>query len=217
MVEIKFCGLTRREDAAHAVRVGASYLGVIFAGGPRHLSPAAAKAVHGVAPPGVGRVGVFGAGPPHAIADTAAAGEVGIVQLHGDPGPRDVESVRSHFDGEVWAVVRVKDRLPDGTEGLFEVADAVVLDARVDHALGGSGVAFSWSTVAGEVGAARRAGPARLVVAGGLRPDNVARAIAALQPEIVDVSSGVESAPGIKDHDLMRAFALAAGRRGTDD
>jgi phosphoribosylanthranilate isomerase len=211
VVEIKFCGLTQPEDAAEAVRLGASYLGVIFAGGVRNVSPATAREVQGCAPARVGRVGVFAASTAEAIAKGAAAGGVGIVQLHGDPTAHDVDAVRARFAGQVWAVVRVQDRLPDHAAPLFDVADAVVLDARVDRALGGTGVAFQWAAVAGAVERARRGRRGRLVVAGGLRPENVGLAIAELAPDVVDVSSGVESAPGIKDHDLMRAFAHAAG------
>jgi phosphoribosylanthranilate isomerase len=94
-------------------------------------------------------------------------------------------------------------------ETLFQAADAVVLDTAAANGLGGSGELFDWEAVAGQLGAIRRR--ARMVLAGGLRPDNVALAIRALRPDVVDVSSGVESAPGIKDFELMRRFVDAVG------
>ena len=87
---------------------------------------------------------------------------------------------------------------------LFGEADAVLLDARVEGQLGGSGVVVAWERIAVSVGAVRAGG--RLVLAGGLTPENVGLALAALEPDVVDVSSGVESAPGIKDHLRMEAF-----------
>jgi phosphoribosylanthranilate isomerase len=214
-VEIKFCGLTRADDAAEAERLGATYVGVIFAGGPRRLAPEAARSVHAAAAPHVRRVGVFGADSADRLAAAALDLGLDVIQLHGDPAARDVEALRGVFGGAVWAVARVTgDRLPAVTAELFEVADAVVLDARVDGAIGGTGLPLPWADLAEQVGRAREGHRARLAVAGGLRPSNVASAIAALSPDIVDVSSGVESAPGVKDHQLMRAFARAVRGRG---
>jgi phosphoribosylanthranilate isomerase len=107
--------------------------------------------------------------------------------------------------------MRVTDSLPPEADSLFGAADAVLLDARVDGSLGGSGIAVSWAAIALQVDAVRRG--RRLVLAGGLRPENVAAAVETLAPDVLDVSSGVESAPGIKDHARMRAFAAAASGR----
>lgn len=206
---IKFCGLTRSVDAAAAVRFGAGYLGVIFAGGPRRLTATRAAEVLAAAEGSCARVGVFGAVPPEEIAAVAAAVALDVVQLHGDPTPADVESVRRAFAGEVWAVVRTAGAsLPAETAALFLAADAVVLDARVAGALGGTGVALDWSALAAAVARAR--GHRRLVLAGGLTADNVASAARILTPDVVDVSSGVEQAPGVKDHGRMARFAAAA-------
>jgi phosphoribosylanthranilate isomerase len=110
---------------------------------------------------------------------------------------------------EVWAVVPVVDGQPVGDlEELFQCATAVVLDTGSRSGLGGTGRSFDWAGVARSIEAFR--GAARLVVAGGLNPDNVAEAIRILRPEIVDVSSGVESAPGVKDPILMSRFVEAA-------
>ncbi len=205
---VKFCGLTRAEDAAEAVAAGAALVGVIFAGGPRMLDAGRAADVLAPVPPSVGRVGVFGRQPLEEIAAVAERLGLAIVQLHGDPTPRDVERARAATGRGIWAAARVEGQtLPPDLAELFAVADAVVLDAKVPGQLGGTGVRVPWADVAARVAAAR--GRGRLVLAGGLTPESVAEAIRALAPDIVDVSSGVESAPGIKDHQRLHAFLAA--------
>ena len=206
--EIKFCGLTRPEDAVVAAALGAAYLGVIFAGGPRLLDADGARRVFaGVTGP-ARRVGVFAADAPAAIADVASAVSLDVVQLHGDPDPGQVDEVRRAWGGDVWAVLRIgPGPLPASAGPLFRAADAVVLDAKVSGRLGGTGVALDWLALRAPL--ERLRGDTRLVVAGGLTPANVTEAIGALAPAAVDVSSGVESALGIKDHARMRAFADA--------
>jgi len=214
-VEIKFCGMTRPEDAAFAVSLGARYVGVIFADGPRTLTADAAEQVMAEVPRTVARVGVFGKQTPDQIAATATSLALDVVQLHGDPDPRTIGEVRNRWSGQVWAVQRVNGaQLPKGIRDVFDVADAVVLDARVDGKLGGTGVALPWDELRDGIGALR-ARRARVVLAGGLKADNVTRAIDAIAPHVVDVSSGVESSPGIKDHERMRAFRDAVRERGT--
>ena len=156
---------------------------------------------------GAQRVGVFGAARPDEIGRIARVARLDIVQLHADPTPADVAAVRGVTAASVWAVVRVTDALPPDIGDLFESADAVLIDARVPGSLGGSGVAVNWGALKSELGVRRGSG--RVVLAGGLTPDNVGRAVVTLCPHVVDVSSGVESAPGIKDHARMRAFAAA--------
>jgi phosphoribosylanthranilate isomerase len=119
-----------------------------------------------------------------------------------------VDAVRAATGLEVWAVVRTGDGLlPEGVEELADAADALLVDALAAGALGGSGVAIPWG-ILGESLDAMEAGH-RIVLAGGLTPDNVAEAISYVSPMIVDVSSGVESAPGVKDHARIRAFVAA--------
>lgn len=209
--EVKFCGLTRADDAIEAARLGASYAGVVFASGPRLVTPAAASAILAGVPRTVRRIGVFGRSSAASIAEQATEAGLDGVQLHGDPTAADVSELRRCFDGTVWAVVRVETHLPERFDELAASADAVVLDAMVAGRLGGSGIAFDWSGVARELDGRR---PARLVVAGGLTPENVARAVSLLAPDVVDVSSGVESAPGQKDHARMRAFVGAVAAPG---
>jgi phosphoribosylanthranilate isomerase len=205
-VEIKFCGLTRPEDAAQAGALGASYAGVIFAGGPRVLDAARAADVLDAAGESVRRVGVFGDQPPEEIARIARVVRLDVVQLHVAPAPAIIRRVREQTGVEIWGVVRVnRIELASRIAELDADADAVVLDSFVAGKLGGTGVTFDWSTLT----AGARPRRARLVAAGGLTPENVIGAIRALAPHVVDVSSGVEREPGIKDHARMRAFADA--------
>jgi phosphoribosylanthranilate isomerase len=203
--EIKFCGLTRHEDATLAAALGARYVGAIFAGGPRHLLPDAAARVFADLPTTVGRVGVFADQDPGAIGATAALASLDVVQLHGAWSPGRIAAIRRAFGGAVWPVVRVGDK--DASAELaaaFEAGDAVVVDALVPGRLGGTGAQVPWEPLARMLEPIR--GGRQLVLAGGLRPENVAGAIEILSPNVVDVSSGVESAPGIKDREKMMAF-----------
>lgn len=204
-VEIKFCGLTRAADAEYAASLGAAYVGVIFAESPRRVDPGAATGVLAGVRGRASTVGVFGPATVETIATIASGLGLDVVQLHGDPSPGVVERVRPTFGGAVWAVVRIADgALPDSVAELLTVADAVVLDAKVPGQLGGTGQSFDWDAIAQTLD--RRRARARLVLAGGLSPENVADAVRIIGPDVVDVSSGVESAPGIKDHARMRAF-----------
>jgi len=214
VADIKFCGMTRPEDASYAAMLGARYVGVIFAEGPRTLTRERAQVIVDGLPRRVNRVGVFGRHSPNEIADSAERLELDVVQLHGDPDAGAIADVRARWSGKIWAVQRVSgSELPSSTRDMFDVADAVVLDARVPGQLGGTGVALPWRELAQQL-VPMRSRRARLVLAGGLKPDNVAEAIAALSPDVVDVSSGVEGEVGIKDHDRMRAFRDAVERTG---
>lgn len=206
MVEVKICGLTRAVDAEFADAAGAAYLGVIFAGGPRQRSPLEARAT--LAGRRARKVGVFAAQSPTEIGDVAAQVGLDVVQLHADGDPERVLAVRAATGLEIWAVVRTADGvLPDHVEELADAADALLIDALVAGKLGGSGASVPWGML-GESLDAMESGH-RIVLAGGLTPDNVAEAIGYVSPMIVDVSSGVESAPGVKDHARIRSFIAA--------
>lgn len=205
-IEIKFCGMTRPVDAQLGATLGASYIGVIFAGGPRRVTPEQAETVLGSLPATVRRVGVFDQPPIEELLDLARRLELGAIQLHGGAAGETIARIRASFGGEVWAALRLANgEMPPNAAALFDSADAVVLDAHVPGRLGGTGVPLPWRDLVDRVGPLRGR-RARLVLAGGLRPDNVHQAIELLRPDVVDVSSGVETAPGIKDHALMRAF-----------
>jgi phosphoribosylanthranilate isomerase len=210
-VEVKVCGLTRASDARVAAELGARYTGVIFAGGPRTLEPEAARVVLDGGGPNVDRVGVFGDADTQTIAATVHSAKLDIVQLHADPGSDKVRAIQEATGARVWAVVRVDGALSAvGLHDLWGKADALVLDSKVAGVLGGSGVSFDWAA-AGRATQGRRG---RLVVAGGLTAANVGEAIETLSPDIVDVSSGVESSPGIKDHARIADFIEAVRRTG---
>lgn len=211
MPEVKFCGITREDDARYAAELGAAYAGVIFAGGPREIAPAQAARVFAAAGSRLRRVGVFGRNFGERLSDVLAATPLDVVQLHADPTVEDVRVVRARFTGAVWAAVRVVGaEIPAVTVALMDEADAVLLDPKVPGALGGTGTPMPWSEIAERLATIR--GDSMLVLAGGLTAGNVEEAICALDPDVVDVSSGVESAPGVKDRERMAAFAEAARR-----
>jgi phosphoribosylanthranilate isomerase len=211
-VAVKFCGITRTEDAAVVRACGGSYAGVVMAGGPRSLEEIRARKVLGAVAPGVARVVVVPGPDSQSVADLARRLAVNVVQLHGDPRPADVERLRALWEGEVWSVVRSEDverRSGDDLQALGDVSHALVVDSGRPGTFGGTGQPFEWRRVAPFLRLSKRT---ILVLAGGLTAENVGRAIEELSPDIVDVSSGVESAPGVKDHSRMRAFADAAHR-----
>jgi phosphoribosylanthranilate isomerase len=216
-VAVKICGLTRPDDAAHAAIHGARYAGVIMAGGPRHLSTSDAQSVlHAAA--GARRVVVFGDQSPDEIVRTADQLSLDAVQLHGDASPALLEWLRARTPAARWAVVRVDgSRWPLAEiEAASASADALVLDAKVDGQLGGTGIALPWADLSVSVASWRDRHPAvALVLAGGLRADRVSEARRWLSPDVLDVSSGVERAPGIKEPALVRAF-LEAAESGDD-
>jgi phosphoribosylanthranilate isomerase len=201
--------MTRPQDAALAAEIGATYIGVVFADGPRRITPHEARVVLDAAGVGVKRVGVFGTNDPDEIERASDDARLDVVQLHADPTNNDVSSIRLKFRGDVWAAIRIAgNHIPPAAELLFQTADAIVLDAKSEKRLGGTGKALPWSDLTLDL--ARDRGSAAVVLAGGLNPKNVVTAIRTLAPDVVDVSSGVESAPGIKDPWLMREFYVAA-------
>lgn len=210
--EVKICGLTRPEDAEFAATAGASVLGVVFAGGPRRVSGARAAEV-AAASRGVPVLGVFGSQPVEEIlALTGAAGLSGA-QLHGPYSAGD--AARLEAAGLiVWRVVRIAS--PADLDLLGEAphhAAAVLVEPRAEGAEGGAGLSLDLGLAAE---ARRRLAGARMVLAGGLRPETVGHAVALVRPDVADVSSGVERLPGIKDHEKIARFLEAVlGRSPT--
>ena len=198
---IKICGLTRLEDAQLAVDLGAAALGFNFyPPSPRYIEPAAARAIIRRLPPFVTAVGVFAneTDAGHVISQAREAG-VTTVQVHGPRFPA-LDELLAAFT----LVVAVAVREGFKPEDLRKIkASAYLLDAFDPDLLGGTGRTFDWS-VARE---AKQYGP--IILAGGLTPENVARAVREVRPFAVDVASGVESAPGIKDAAKLRAFFAA--------
>jgi phosphoribosylanthranilate isomerase len=212
--DIKICGLTRSGDAEYADAAGVDYLGVIFAGGPRERTPMQARDT--LAGRRARKVGVFAGQAESMIATLVEMVGLDVIQLHWEVDPERVERVRAATGKEVWAVVRTADgALPETIEELGEAADALLIDANVPGQLGGSGVRVPWDRL-GESLDALDYHP-RIVLAGGLTPDNVSEAIELVAPNVVDVSSGVESSPGIKDHARIRAFIAAVRSAGVEE
>jgi indole-3-glycerol phosphate synthase/phosphoribosylanthranilate isomerase len=204
---VKVCGLTDPQDAALAAASGASLAGLIMVPNtPRALSRAQAEAV--VAAAGIPMVGVFRNEKPAVVADTARALGLAAVQLHGEEDAAYIRALRPLLpEGtEVWGVAAVGRDLPEPRLG----ADRTLFDTKVGGQSGGTGMAFDWDRI-GE-----RSDLAQGIVAGGLKPENAAQA-AKLGAYALDVSSGVESAPGRKDPDKMQAFfeALRVPVRGS--
>jgi indole-3-glycerol phosphate synthase/phosphoribosylanthranilate isomerase len=199
----KICGLTRAEDAADAANAGATHGGLMFApGSPRRIDAAAAREVRNAAP--LEWVGVFADQSAGEIAELALGLDLAAVQLHGAETPAEVERIRALVPErcEVWKAVRIREKIPLRQE---TGADRVLLDGWTPGQLGGSGTRFDWSLLTDYP--ERR----RVVLAGGLGAGNVERA-ARLEPWALDLSSGVESAPGRKDPARLRDFFTARRR-----
>jgi len=208
---VKICGLTRVSDAHFAVASGADYVGVILAGGPRLVNVSQAAELLGARRAGVQRVAVFGAQSTDVVIRIARELDLDVVQLHGDVSAGDVGRIRAETVCTVWPVLRIDGTdLPSESVALARAANWLVLDAKVVGQLGGTGVALDWSGLGASVTALRRDVPnVSIVLAGGLRPSNVAEAMRLLTPDVVDVSSGVESAPGVKDPEAVIQFVSA--------
>lgn len=203
-MKIKICGITNEEDARVAVEAGADALGfILYRRSPRFVEPAAVKRIIGGLPPFVAAVGVF-------VNEEAAVvrrlmDECGftLAQLHGD----EPASYCEGLGRPAMKALRLKDRgtflLLAEFQGRANVR-AFVLDAFSEQAYGGTGQTVDWTL------AAEAARASRVLLAGGLTPDNVAEAIRQVRPYGVDVSSGVEMRPGQKDHAKVRAFVQAA-------
>jgi len=211
VIEFKMCGLMSQADAILAAEAGARYLGVIFAGGVREISADQAARVLELRPDGVRGVGVFRATEETArIASVVSIASLDVVQLHGGSAPHMVNSLRGMFRGEIWATARVANgELLDDVGALSEVADVVLIDTQGVDGMGGTGRTFNWAEAARSISRSLSRGRARLAVAGGLSSENVGEAIRALSPDIVDVCSGIERAPGVKDARRVREFADA--------
>ncbi len=199
---VKVCGLTDPAEAAACAQAGAWAIGLVFAPeSPRCVTLDQARAVTAVLPAGVRRVGVFVDASAGQLAEAAAACGLTHVQLHGEAV--DVAAARTASGCEVIRALSV-----DGPAALDAArasdADLVLLDAAVPGRHGGTGVRFDWSLLE-ETGIGRP-----YLLAGGLDPTNVAEAVRRLHPAYLDVSSGVEWAPGRKDPARARAFIQAA-------
>ncbi len=194
---VKICGITRPEDALAAARAGAHAIGLVFyEPSPRHVTPSRAADIIRALPPFITTVALFVDATAKEVRATLATAPAGLLQFHGSESP----AYCRQFDRPYVKAVRMSagvDLLQYARD--YHDAKALLLDNFVEGLHGGSGVAFDWSRVPREL-------PLPVILSGGLTPENVMEAVRRVRPSAVDVSSGVESARGVKDVAKIAAF-----------
>ncbi|HSI04817.1 MAG: phosphoribosylanthranilate isomerase [Myxococcota bacterium] len=205
-MKVKICGITREEDAHAAVACGAAYVGFIFhAASPRYVTPERARQIVKTLPSNVEPVGVFVDADALEVRRVVDLVGLSVAQLHGDETPEHCQA----SNGRVWKALRVSQAsATERAEWLLASAaysgcEAMLLDAKADNGHGGTGKTSDWHL------AASLARTRPVVLAGGLSAANVVDAVKAVTPWALDVSSGVEDAPGRKSEEKMRAFFAA--------
>jgi phosphoribosylanthranilate isomerase len=207
VVLVKICGVTNAPDALAACEAGANFLGFNFYGkSPRHISPAEGSKIRSQLPKNIEAVGIFVNAKPAAIASLSASVRLDAVQLHGDETPSDVAEVARAI--KVFKAFRVSPAFSLATLDAYPAAFAFLFDASHAGQYGGTGRTTDWAL------ARRAALSSRIILAGGLKVENVAAAIRLVRPFAVDVASGVESKPGKKDHGRLRDFIQEVRRAG---
>ena len=213
-IAIKFCGLTRARDIEAAADAGARYVGfVFFPGSPRCVDLATARDLALLVPPGIAKVGLVVDPTDTDLDEILARVPLDILQLHGKEPPARVTEIKARTGLPVMKAVGVADAgdLP-ALDAYARVADQLLVDAKPARGAdlpGGNGLAFDWRLIE------NRRWPVPWMLAGGLHPGNLALAVARTGARQVDVSSGVESAPGLKDAARMAAFAEVARKTTT--
>lgn len=200
MVRIKICGITSIDDAHAAVRCGADALGfILYPGSKRYIEPSAARSIITTLPPFVTTVGVFVNQSEGEIIEARDTAGFDLAQLHGDESPELAESLPMG----VIKALRVGEGFTPSDARMYDCVRAVLFDTLSPEARGGTGRTFDWSVLAGVPPGTR------VILSGGLDATNVAGAIGRVHPYGVDVSSGVEKSPGIKDHKKIEEFIEA--------
>lgn len=204
MVRVKICGITRLEDALAACEAGASALGFVFyEPSPRYIEPGRVRRIVRALPPFVTPVGVFVNKGAEEINRIVSQSGVTLVQLHGEEPAELVGELT------VPALKAVRVRGEEDLDGLRAYrVQAYLLDSHVPGQYGGTGVSFRWEVAA----KAKSLGP--VILSGGISADNVAEALRCVEPFGIDVSTGVETSPGVKDPDKIRALFGEVGRLG---
>lgn len=197
MIRVKICGLTRADEALAAARAGADAIGLVFhPASPRAVSVTVARQLVDALPPFVSSVGLFVDADPAVVEDTLRRCPLDLLQFHGDESPAYCRA----FGRPYLKAIRVRADMDVAAEmARYPDARGILLDAFVAAAPGGTGQRFDWTLIPREA-------QVPIILAGGLSPDNVAEAVRQVRPYAVDVSSGVENAPGRKDPDLVRRF-----------
>jgi len=209
-MRVKICGLTTAEAVEHAARAGAAYLGFNFyPPSPRAVSFETARELALAVPPGVAKVALVVDADDALLEVLLERVPVDMLQLHGSESPERVAEIRAHCGLPVMKVVGIRDAEDLAEIAVYEkVADQLLIDAKPPRAAGflpgGNALSFDWRLIAGR----RWAGP--WMLAGGLTAENVADAVRLTGAQQVDVASGVESAPGVKDPAKITAFIEAA-------
>ncbi len=205
MTRVKVCGITRPEDAELAVELGAWALGfILWPGSARAADPAVAAGIVAAHRRRVETVGVFVDPALDEVATTVQNLGLSMVQLHGDVGPSFCTEVGRRTGAQVVKAFRIGSQADVQDTDRFRFVDFHLFDARVEGRAGGTGQTWDWSLVR------RRRSKLPLILSGGLTAGNVADGVAAVDPYAVDVASGVEASPGVKDPDKLRGFLEAA-------
>jgi phosphoribosylanthranilate isomerase len=204
-VRVKFCGMTRPEDLEAAADLGADAVGLVFVPGtPRVLSIPRAREILRELPPFVARVGVFADDDPSRIRRIREDLALTSVQLHGDETPLDCQAV----GGSIIKTFKIHEGWAVSSTGPYS-CHACLLEGESAGRAGGATVPFDWNRLRGGIPGRR------IILAGGLMPENVEEAIRIVRPYAVDVSRGIEAAPGAKDRGKMAAFLEAVRRTST--
>lgn len=201
MVKVKICGITNLNDAMDAIELGADYLGFNFyPGSPRYVAPEVAGKIIEEIPSNVPKVGVFVNEDLQRVLDFAIDLELDFLQFHGDEGPGPLNAL-----GRPWYKAFRLSKEEDLKAIPLYHCEWILVDAYSEKAYGGTGLTAHWDLVR-----EAKKFDKKIILAGGLRPENVNTAVAAVQPFMVDVASGVELAPGIKDRHKMEEFIQKA-------
>lgn len=208
-IKVKICGLSERSHVQSAVEAGAAYVGFnFFPKSPRYANYEKAADLALLVPPGVAKVGLTVNADDATLDQLVTRVPLDMLQLHGAESPERVSEVKARFGLPVMKVIGVRDAADLAALATYgKVADQIMVDAKPpkDAVLpGGNGVVFDWRLLVG------LRWPVPWMLAGGLTPENVAEAIRLTGAKQVDVASGVESAPGVKDPERVRAFVAAA-------
>lgn len=211
---VKICGLGCSEDVAASVAAGAAYVGLVFfPKSPRHLEVSAARALALEVPDGIAKVALVVNATDAELDHLTDIVPLDMLQLHGGETPERVSEIRSRYGLPVMKAIGVADAPDLAQIDIYsEVADQLLIDAKPPKNAelpGGNGLTFDWSLLSG-----RKYWTKPWMLAGGLNPDNVAEAIRLTGATQVDVSSGVESAPGVKDAAKIAAFGAASHAAG---
>lgn len=208
-IAIKFCGLSRLSDVSAAVEAGARYVGfVFFEKSPRNVTLDQARELALQVPPGVAKVALTVNAEDDFLDELTEIVPLDMLQLHGAETPARVAEIRSRYGLPVMKAIGIREAADLASiDAYSDVADQLLIDAKPPKGAdlpGGNGAAFDWDLLK-----QRKYWTVPWMLAGGLTPDNVAQAAALTGAKQVDLSSGVESAPGVKDPALMQAFAAA--------